>query len=160
MRSDLSLNLTPREKYSEDWGLRYYYLSTDIASDDIEECRTAYRHAQQWMIPLPDNEILQLLTTLFSVTNKGNVNSQDDITLRIQSMLELAREIPGDILIRSIRELINKQKWWVSWSEIYEECKNHDLEERNTLINALHKRIKELDNHPKLVHNNSNSEEL
>ena len=107
-----------QDEFGWDGYVNGYHLPVQIEAteDDLQE---ALSHSEQFMKPLPDDQIVLEINKL-KVRCKMRAEQQEDLQMLIACMIDDLSEYPGDIALDVLRQWPKLSPWWPSWNELYE----------------------------------------
>ena len=129
-----SLDLKIEEKLTSDFDFKGYIITNDMTESQIEH---AYRLLINALQPADDRTIAKELLKLRAITSHRNDGG--DIDIIIETFVEKLRDYPSDSVLKGLKRIGDKSKWFPSWSEIKDEV-DYQSRHRRALMSALERK--------------------
>lgn len=99
----------------------------------FKACRTAILES---LVPLPSEEIMKALVTISTLMKKQFGETAADQSARIKSLTEQLKDVPADIVLYAMRQIVDNLKEFPVWSD-FAKIVNHRKRNRNSLLRQL-----------------------
>ena len=99
----------------------------------FKDCREG---VLQTLVPLPPEEIMKSLVSLSSLMKKQFGETAADQSVRIKALSLQLQDVPADIVLYAMRQIVDTQKEFPVWSD-FAKIVNHRKRNRDSILKQL-----------------------